>query len=145
MVEYARCNRAGNRPSEADESVPIYAAVRAGQLQTGRTRTIPPQRAQFVDLCRGWFVDLLQNESYRPHSAELSHSGRGRFVCRSGAGNQSDTGRCPSFFPTCKNAPTPCREETGEGIQAAETGQKQLRSYCLFAQALHPPQCSDGL
>lgn len=70
-----RRNRAGNRPSEADESVPVYAAVRAGQLQTGRTRTIPPQRAQFVDLCRGWFVDVLQNESYRPHRAELSHRG----------------------------------------------------------------------
>ena len=53
MVEYARCNRAGNRPSEADESVPVYAAVRAGQLQTGRTRTVPPQRAQLVDLRRG--------------------------------------------------------------------------------------------
>ena len=36
---------------------------------------IPPQRAQLVDLCRGWFVDVLQNESYRPHRAELSHSG----------------------------------------------------------------------
>ena len=31
-----------------------------------------------------------------------------------------DTGRCPSFFPTCKSALTPCREETGKGIQAAE-------------------------
>ena len=27
LIEYARCNRAGNRPSEADESVPVYAAV----------------------------------------------------------------------------------------------------------------------
>ena len=26
----------------------------------------------------------------------------------------------PSFFPTCKSALTPCREETGKGIQAAE-------------------------
>ena len=35
---------------------------------------------QYMQLCepdlrRGWFVDVLQNESYRPHSAELSHSG----------------------------------------------------------------------
>ena len=28
-----------------------------------------------LTFCRGWFVDVLQNESYRPHSAELSHSG----------------------------------------------------------------------
>ena len=40
--------------------------------------------------------------------------------CRSGAENQSDTGRCPSFFPTCKSTPIPCREETCKGIQAAE-------------------------
>ncbi|WP_425371394.1 hypothetical protein [Gemmiger formicilis] len=25
-----------------------------------RTRTVPPQRAQLVDLRRGWFVDVLQ-------------------------------------------------------------------------------------
>lgn len=28
-----------------------------------------------LTFAEGWFVDILQNESYRPHRAELSHSG----------------------------------------------------------------------
>ena len=57
--------------------------------------------------------------------------------------NRIQGGVRPSFQPV-KTPPPPARRNRRRNSSCRDLT-KQLRSYCLFAQALHPPQCSDGL
>ena len=58
--------------------------------------------------------------------------------------NRIQGGVRPSFQPV-KTPPPPAEKKPAKEFRLPRPDKKQLRSYCLFAQALYSPQCADGL
>lgn len=139
MVEYARCNRAGNRPSEADESVPQYMRLcepdNFKPEGPGQFRHKGHSSLTFAE--DGSWTYFKTKATGRTALNYLIAVEGVSFV--EAVRKSIDTGRCPSFFPTCKSTPTPCREETGKGNSGPPKPDKNNYAATAYSQALiHP-------